>query len=299
MFRKVSALVFSVCLVILAAGCDLFKNPVGPSDGNGRPSPKPTPRTFTVVSGETFQPVRGARVGLGSVDENSPISDFEGKVTLENVQEHGKHIFVRADGFLEREFNVFSGTKDEITLWPDRPGFESQFTKELLYGRERLVRPIGSRLIVKLSEQLLQEPRVVEVHQRAVRLLSDAFNGHIRLPEVPMVVELAETNVQSQDVFGLILTVSIDPNAVTGVTTGFRGDEINFASLVYPSMVVSTQITIVLRMLAWSTGLGPTFYPGIMNRERPSGADFSDAEKLAMRLSLLRRPGNKLLDLGQ
>lgn len=305
MLRRVSLAVLGVYLVFYLTGC---KNPMAPDgggdDGGGG---TPIPRTFTVVSGENFRPVRADRAFLFGNASGSEIPveiDSEGRIIVEDIRGGGDQSYslaIEADGFLRRQVPPFS-SKDEITLWPDRPGFEAQFTKELLYRFDRILRPINNTIKVDLSNELRRDRNAFENHKRAVQIVMDAFNNHIRPPENPIRVELVGFNDTGSP--GSILTVSVDRSISPGSGVNFQfdangGSQIHAAQKAYSSVGEARQIHKILQSYSVIAGLSEiSSSGGVMNNRGVSVSDFSNAEKLAMRLSLLRQPGHRFPDSG-
>jgi Matrixin len=100
------------------------------------PVPTPTPRpsgwpegtVLSVVSGETQDPVSGAKVVVAGTPR---LTDADGKVAVAAAAE-GATVDVEAEGFLTRQTLVRYG-ETRLSLWPEREWLSERYTQKLVY----------------------------------------------------------------------------------------------------------------------------------------------------------------------
>ncbi len=279
--------------LVVSSGCNIFRNlPSAPDSSDPGPAVQ---RTIRVVSCETFSPIQGAFVTVGK-NNSSSVTDGSGYVTLEAGD--NDRIKIEATGFLGPHDTPLNG-EEEFCLFPERPGFERSFIRPFLYKYIDLRKLRNSTLKVHFSDELRANREVVAIYEKAIPIAMSAFNGHVRPPETPIVIEIIDVNDQPN--FGVVLEVffNSNPDDPPRIDTSVDGDNIIYrASRSYnPRHFPITNLPSVLYTLGAVTGLGSTGWPGIMQQNNPSPPDdFTDIEKLAMRMSLWRKAGNQFPD---
>ncbi|SRR5258708_3061348 len=117
---------FVVALAIVVSACS-GKSPTAP----GPPTALSPPVSTTigpVLSGESNAPVSGAPVQVAG---QTVMTAGDGKAVVSSAVASGSNIDINATGFLPHSDWYMGQT---FVLWPDRPGFDQNFTHWLVYG---------------------------------------------------------------------------------------------------------------------------------------------------------------------
>jgi hypothetical protein len=181
--------VASAALVALACGGG---GPQAPTQLEA-PGPTSTPRpsgwsegtVLTVVSGETQDPVFGAKVFVAGVPR---LTDADGRVTVAAAAE-GATVDVEAEGFLTRKTLVRYG-ETRLTLWPVTEQRSESYTQTLVYtsassdGPENVVPlerlpPNVRTLSLEPSDALKADWYAMGAHVKATDYFNAAVQGRL------------------------------------------------------------------------------------------------------------------------
>ncbi len=293
-FQSRAFVVALLALIVVTSACSGgIVHPTSPS--LTVPTTSGNQRVIRIVSGETFQPVAGAKVTLRATVPEIKVSDDDGRVVFDNATRTSP-ITIETEGFLTRE--TVLEEQEEFSLWPVRAGFTAEFTQALIYGNlSTLMRPVNSTIDLAFAPELVNNARVISVHRDAANMLMEAFNNHVRPPAVPFKVVLIGIDGVT---LGGGAAFSISVGSETGMRTS-RGSNIIGGSMIYSSVAQAQIQLVALRKLLFASGLSfSDLSDGVMkNDPTTSVMGFSTAEKLLLRLSLLRQPGNRFPDTGQ
>jgi hypothetical protein len=274
-------------------------NAVGASvaaDGTARKSDaagtRATNGLLTVVNGETDQPVAGASV---TVSGRPFTADASGQFTAPDPVLPDALVEITASGFLKRETLVRSDVR--FSLWPDKSGFPQAYTQETIYApgftqESKLTRPAAAATIVFSPEV---DAETQGVARDAAALLTAANGGQIVFSVgAPSAVTITIKINPGHPFF------ASNPNAQAVAEVPFIGNTIGASNgaINFKDAGVSHVKALVAHELGHHFGLShPTLVPGMMNAVVDANrADYADAEKLAMRMMLKRRPGNSFPD---
>lgn len=260
----------------------------------------PSGTILTVVSGETSEPVAGARIVVGGRELTS---DAVGRLALPSAFDRGSLLDVVHEGFLDRQTVLRGETETLITLWPNSSptGLDEAFTFELVYdsvkgsGGRRLLRlaPSVREAYIRAAEPIRGDPKAMETVARAADTLTDVTDGAV-------VFRVTDDPPAGAVVFELVVDPG-DPAIVDAVAAAKRrmsAWEILGGTVVYAALGTARTST-TLHELGHMFGLAHSPDPrDVMHRFRSSERRerFSDREALAMRLMLLRRAGNERPD---
>jgi hypothetical protein len=261
--------------------------------GGGAASPSAAsmaPTAIAVVSGETGEPVAGAMVTAGG---RAVVTDAAGRAALEAAE---GLLTIEARGFLLRETALRPGERS-FTLWPLRPDAGEGFLTELVYNRlvsdGALARPAAA-VAVALSEELAHDAAARAAHERAAALIG-AANGAIPFEVVGPGVAASVLFQARVDPGDPVLREHREFVAVTRVMT--QDHRVVGGSLSFRTLQDARQPALVAHEMGHAFGLGHSSAAGLMAPVvRPGAADFSTAERLAMRMMAQRRPGNRAPD---
>jgi hypothetical protein len=296
------ALTLGIGASLLVPGCGGGgSSPSGPS----APVGPPTPSGLVLVSGETGQPIGGARVTIAG---QSLTADAQGAVAVPTGTAVGALLDLVAPGFLDRQTVVRSSSgATRLALWPrtSATGLNEHFTATLVYTTTSDGAPIGGQSMrrhrpgssvvhVVLSASLLADPDSVFWHQLAADSISAATGGRV-------VYRLST----ERPIGATVIDVSYDP-ANTGCsdlvrgfsTTRTSGGEIQSGSIVY-CVQDATRTSTVVHELGHSFGLYHSPDPGdVMYFQfvRGRAEVYTPKEALAMRLMMDRASGTRFPD---
>jgi hypothetical protein len=245
----------------------------------------------SVVNGDTEQAVSGAQV---TVSGRPFTSDGAGTFAAPDPTLPDAPVEIAAGGFLKRE--TLMRTDARFTLWPERGDFPASFTQEMVYNPAfiqdgKLSRPAGGVFIVFGSGI---EGDAQAAIREAASLLTAASGGRI-----PFTVGAGSPTI----------TVSVDPSAAffaqnpgaaAFALVPFVGNVLGGADgkLTFKEAGFARIKSLAAHELGHHYGLGhPTGQPAIMNATvDPGRSDYTSAEKLAIKMMALRRPGNAFPD---
>ena len=282
LFRWTSPLLLPAALL---AGCG--SGPALPSGGTA----SPVPTAIRVLSGDTGLAVAGARVtGLAQ----AVTTDAGGGGSLELAV--GTPLTIEAADFFLRE-TVFRG-ETAFWLWPIRADAGEAFIQELVYNHlvsdGSLTRPV-SGVFLELTPAVGDDASASAVQAQAAAQTQAATGGVI-----PFVV------TDAAPAGAVAISVRVDPDdpflrdnpsygAITRVT--FPGHRISGGSTTYRGLREAAALPLVAHEMGHALGLGHPSQRGLMSPA--SIAQFTDltpAEAFAVRMMLLRLPGNRLPD---
>jgi hypothetical protein len=204
---------------------------------------------------------------------------------------------INAAGFLKRE--TLTRSDATFALWPDRPDFPTSWTQELIFDRVfvqdgKLSRPQSGVFIVFSPEV---DGEAQSAMRDAAALLTAATGG-----KIPFTVGAAPAGAPT-------ITVKVEPGAAffsqfpgsaafAGVP--FLGNVLGGSngSISFKDAGVSHVRALAAHELGHHFGLGhPASMPAVMNAAvDPGRSDYTAAEKLGIKMMLLRRPGNAFPD---
>lgn len=260
-----------------------------PACGGSSPSGPSGPQAVrvSVVSGENGRAVAGAVLSAAG---GSVTTDAGGAALLQVTA--GTPITIEAAAFLLRE----TAWRDDpvFRLWPLRADADQDFLNELVYNRlianGALTRP-ASGVYFTLSEEIRSDAGLSAVQERAAALVSGANGGGI-----PFVVS------DNPPPGGVVFDVSIDAadvffreNPGFGAVTRVMSlrNRIASGSTTYRTVHDASLFQLATHEMGHAFGLGHPSQPGLMSPGTiGSYQDFTAAEKSAMRMMLLRLPGN-------
>lgn len=261
------------------------------SDNSGTRAPQ---GGLTIVNGETDGPASGAQV---TISGRPFTSDGSGQLTAPEPVLPDAQVEITAGGFLKRE--TLTRTDARFTLWPDRSGFSSAFTQELVYDRTfvqdgKLSRPQAGVFIVFSPEVDGEGQNTV---RDAAALLTAASGGQIPFtvgaapPGAPTITVKVEPGASF---------FSQNPGAAAFAGVPFLGNVLGGpnGTISFKDAAVSHVKALAAHELGHHFGLGhPASMPAIMNAAVDAGrSDYTSAEKLTIKLMLQRRPGNAFPD---
>ena len=249
---------------------------------------------LTIVNGETDQPVSGAQVTIAG---RPFTSDASGQVTAPEPVLAEAQIEITAAGFLKRETLARSDTR--FSLWPDRSGFSSAFSREIVFDPSfvqdgKLSRPQAG-VFIQFSAEVDGEAQ--SAMRDAAGLLTAATGGRI-----PFTVGAAPPGAPT-------ITVKIEPGAAffgqfpgaaafAGVP--FIGNVLGGpnGTISFKDAGVSHVKALAAHELGHHFGFGhPSSMAAVMNAAVDANrSDYTEAEKLAAKMVLQRRPGNAFPD---
>lgn len=280
------AFVAVVCALALAA-CGGGGNP-------GGPTPAPSPATGTMVY-EFFDGGTGADasalVTVGG--ETKPLAHI---VTFTNVTK-GAEVSAESSGFFTRRavVNDFSSTPKPVRLWPNGATLPEQFTKEILYedsvsrGEVALTRPTTGVVYLTLAPELRADK-----HREGVRWAAGLLGNAVGWASF---IE-ADDPPAGSVAFTIRLNSSMNDSASTSRRLGANGETTGGTIEVRVSTIVLVGSDILLHELGHTLGLRHLWsYNGLMNTSRPPEmTDFTEQEKLVMKMMQYRSPKNKWPD---
>lgn len=278
----------------------------GPSGPSTTPSATttivPASTVFTVVSGETGEPVAGAAVTVGG---QTLETEGSGQVDAGDIS-IGVNVGVVAEGFLDRQTVYRGPTESRLVLWPETSdtGLTPEITRRLVYsgfgedavqGELSLSRfPVDETIVVLVDPEIPEDPRVDRIVEDSVDAMRAALHDR-------MTFTITRTRPSS----GIVWHVRINPDSVSSEFIAitrwtFLGSErasaeISFRSL--PDFVENGRL--LTNMLGTAFGLHDSDKPSdrmFFDWWRRQPNNFSPREGLIMRMMLERRAGNRWPD---
>jgi len=275
-------------LAVLDAGCG-----GGPTSPSGNIGP-PVPRALSVLSGDTGLAVAGARVSSGI---QAVTTDARGAATLDLAP--GMPLTIDAPGFFVRE-TVFQGDTT-LWLWPIRADAQEGFILELVYNHlvsdGSLTRPV-SGVFVELTSPVRNDATASGVQTQAAAQ-AQAVTGN----------SVTFTVTDAAPAGAVAISVRIDPGdpflrdnpsfaAITRVD--FPGNRIAGGSTTYRGVREASALPLAAHEMGHALGLGHPSQRGLMSPVAIAQfSDFTRAEAFAVRMMLLRPPGNRPPDNDQ
>jgi hypothetical protein len=291
-------------------------SPTGPTPAAAVPAPTPAATVpgptsaasthvlhdVTIISGETQQPVAGARV---LVDGTPYTTDDAGKIVLRAVSSGARDLDVSASGFLERR-TLFRSSL--FSLWPkvSPTGLDEEYSARLVYNcseatcpsaGQPLARVLQAHVFVVPSAEIRSDPAALATQEQAAALITVATGGEVTFTvadEAPPGALTVSTWVDPRDPIllqlgaGGVTRRQIDSRAaITGATVALR------------SLELARRLPLVLHELGHTFGLGHSPRVGDLMWNGPEIydlSDFSPRERLAVGLMLQRSPGNRFPD---
>jgi hypothetical protein len=278
-------------------------------DGPSSPSTTPTAtttvpaaRSFTIVSGETGEPVAGAELTVGGRTFETGAS---GEADVGDVRS-GTNVGIIAAGFLDRKTVYRAVTETRFALWPatSSDGLTPEITQRLVYtgfGEDAVPGELPMyRVPSDVAVQIFIDPSV-PADARVDRVVDDALDAmRVALHDR---VDFAVT--RTRPARGVVWTVRIDPAAVSSdfiaiTRRSFDGNEIVGADLAFrslPDLVDNGRL--LTNLMGTAFGLFDSDNPNdrmFFDWWRRQPNNFSPREGLIMRLMLQRRAGNRWPD---
>jgi hypothetical protein len=269
-----------------------------------------------ITSGETGAPVTGATVflsgsGVSGAVERTYVTDASGRISLDVVllQAPAPAVDVTATGFLKRETTLTLDGGSVFLLWPTTSptGLDEDFTALAVYSFSRcpvrrdpghMIRhSVGTEQVTLVLDPTASAPSIVAAHESAAVALNSANQGR------PTYVVGPEPAAG-----GVALRVGIDPTraaCVLGVAAAFVSIQSNGGTgwitggeVVYCADVYARSPRYILHELGHTMGLQHSEggHYGDLMACQGTAVDFSEPEKLAMKLMRLRPARNNWPD---
>ena len=258
--------------------------------------------TVRIVSGETGRPVAGARVVIAGREH---LSDGSGELTLDELASNGVTVDIEASGFLDRQTIVRRGEQTTFELWPSQSptGLDSDYTRALVYmsaslGGQGELEPLDRpgldvfRVSIVPASAIARDARAMQTLTDAADEMTGALGGAI-------------VYTVGEDPGALPVTLLVEPENESIVDENLRA-----FTRCWMSRLVITRCEIVFRdveVVRSNTTLhelGHTFglnhspdRSEVMGVRRVRSPErFSPRERLVMRLTIKRLPGNLFPD---
>jgi hypothetical protein len=258
--------------------------------------------TVQIVSGETGQPVGGARIVIAG---RELVTDGAGEVLVEQLAPNGATIDIVAPGFLDRQTLVRRGERTVFELWPSQSPtrLDASYTRALVYesaaiagggGVEPLDRPDldTARVALVPGEAILRNAPAMQALRGAAAEITGALEGAIvySVGETPGAVRVSlVVEPQNESI--------VEENLRALTRCWMTRLVITRCEIVYRDVEVVRSNT-TLHELGHTFGLNhsPDRAEIMGVRRLASPEQFSQRERLAMRLMLKRPPGNLFPD---
>lgn len=258
--------------------------------------------TVEIVSGETGQPVGGARVVIAGRER---FADGVGQLTIERLAPNGATLDIQAEGFLDRQTLVRRGERTVFELWPSRSPtrLDADYTRALVYESASItgggeVEPLDrpdldtAQVAIVPTGAIARDPRAMQALRDAASEVTDALRGAIvysvgASPGAVPVSLLVEPQNES----------IVEENLRALTRCWMTRLVITRCEIVYRDVEVVRSNT-TLHELGHTFGLNhsPDRSEIMGVRRLGSPQQFSQRERLAMRLMLKRPPGNLFPD---
>lgn len=145
--------------------------------------------TLRIVSGETGEPVGGARVVIAGREHSS---DGTGQLTLTELASIGVSVDIEASGFLERKTRVRRGALTTFELWPTASPtrLDADYTRALVYESASLgtvgeLEPLDrldldtSRVAIIPTDAVRRDPGAMQSLREASSEITESLDGRI------------------------------------------------------------------------------------------------------------------------
>ena len=263
---------------------------------------QPRLTSLTFISAETQTPVVGASVTIGG---ETYTTDDSGSVSVENPLLNTP-LVVSSPHFMERRtvFRLLSETT--FPLWPKTSpiGLTEQFTREIIYtwafggDSKPLTRVMGNRVSIVLDPELRSDSQVMDSIRSAVDRITEATDGTV-------VYELMKACAGGDVCYG----VSLSSDGTCGVDATFENWYLTGGTIRCNRSAIRRPGT-ALHEIGHTFGLqhtsgnndvmcGPIGGRGGQCGDPGDETEFSARERLVMKLTLQRSPGNVFPDNDQ
>ncbi len=258
--------------------------------------------TVQIVSGESGQPVGGARVVIAGREH---VSDAAGQLTVAQLAPNGATLDIEATGFLNRQTLIRRGERTTFELWPSRSPtrLDADYTRVLVYESASIsgggaVEPLDrpdidtARVAIVPTVAILRDPRAMQALRDAASEITDAVGGTIvyAVGEAPGSVPI-QLRIEPRN------ESIVDENLRAFTRCWMTRLVITRCDIVYRDVEVVRSNT-TLHELGHTFGLNHSpdrsEIMGIRRLRSPHG--FSPRERLVMKLMLKRPPGNLFPD---
>lgn len=306
MIRKLAFKLLILGLACVALhGCGGSSSPTSSSPTASTPVRSfPAGTTFTVVSGETGQPVASARFVVGGEDL---LTNEDGQVRLSGDVQFGDRLDIVATGFLDRQTTFWKG-RTRYTLWPKTSptGLTEHATGEIVYtssylsddnpefGQQGL-----SRWQEGLSEIVVVFGKGFEKGARTTKMQIEAVAEFNRT--IPNGISYTSPRFVTPPSRGYV-ELRIDPDYSSCVEYGSKAvavlprGEYTSSRITYCYEDAALSKTTALHELGHTFGLRHSS-DTIDSMHNPAiWPRFSPRERLLMKLMMLRRGGNLFPD---